>query len=648
MGIFATVVLCIVTLSAPGWAHGGQYKGPGDAGSNTGGSGGTVRPGDSPGGGMKPGPGRPGGRQGGVPDAGGTTGRGTPLRGGGDKQGSTGGWESSGPGYDVWEFWWEHNKDAFLALKQRMTLERPSSGINVLTRRGRHESRTASRRPHLQRVVDDVIPDFIELLGSSEDRDILDSTVLALGRIGRAGSVNVILPAVLPLLRHDELTVRGAATLALGVLGSEDAVETLQQLAGDSSAGRTAVGQSRVSNRVRAFAALSLGLIDTPDVVDSLAALVDDLSDAEKDVKVCALLALGLVQGEGAAPAQQYLVRKLADRSLDQTVRSYIPTSLGKLATPGERVLIEPLMETFEERDTENLVRQSVAIALGRMCSMADADVVDSLMDYVREGRDAQTRHFAFISLAKIGARDEQPELRERAHARLVDLLMRELDSGKASRKTHRSWAALAAALYGRSQAREAARIMESVQVAYEREKDPSYKSAAAIALGLLGVRDAGEALTGDFLDSRDQDFRGYCAVGLGLMDYQPASAHLRSQLPDKTITPTFRLQVATALGLMGDVETIDILVETLRSAQTLGVSSAVARALGLIGDRSAVDPLQGLARDEDKAELNRAFACVALGIVCEKTDLPWNARISEDNNYRARVPAVDEVLDIL
>jgi HEAT repeat protein len=98
----------------------------------------------------------------------------------------------------------------------------------------------------------------------------------------------------------------------------------------------------------------------------------------------------------------------------------------------------------------------------------------------------------------------------------------------------------------------------------------------------------------------------------------------------------------------MGDPEAVDVLIQTLQSSQTLGVSSAVAKALGLIGDSSAIDPLKQIATDKSMGDITRAFACVALGMVCEKTSLPWNARISADNNYRARVPAIDEVLDIL
>jgi hypothetical protein len=54
------------------------------------------------------------------------------------------------------------------------------------------------------------------------------------------------------------------------------------------------------------------------------------------------------------------------------------------------------------------------------------------------------------------------------------------------------------------------------------------------------------------------------------------------------------------------------------------------------------------LASDLERATLTRAFACVALGMVCEKTSLPWNASIMENNNYNVAVPAIAEVCDIL
>ena len=98
----------------------------------------------------------------------------------------------------------------------------------------------------------------------------------------------------------------------------------------------------------------------------------------------------------------------------------------------------------------------------------------------------------------------------------------------------------------------------------------------------------------------------------------------------------------------MADKTSVEILIDVMGASETLGLASASAKALGLIGDQDAISPLRDIAQDDSNNDLTRAFACVALGIVGEKTDLPWNARISADNNYRARVPAIDEVLDIL
>ena len=52
--------------------------------------------------------------------------------------------------------------------------------------------------------------------------------------------------------------------------------------------------------------------------------------------------------------------------------------------------------------------------------------------------------------------------------------------------------------------------------------------------------------------------------------------------------------------------------------------------------------------RNKSKNPLQRGFAAVALGIISEKVSIPWNATFSVDSNYRAKVDALSEILDIL
>ena len=565
-------------------AHGGQYKGPADAGSSGSAGQGGNNPPTNPGGAAAPGPGSPS-RPGATSTTPTSYGRGEGRGQSDRKKSTTGASFEVETNYEIWEFWWENNKDRFLDLKERLIKTSNVSGsLGVLTGRGRKSQAGTSRRPSPEMIRTEVIPALRKLASTATDRDIIDSSVLALGRVARETDAASVIAAATPLLKHNELSVQTSATLALGVLASPEASPLLRDLLSDSSNGRQLLGGGEVPWLVRAFAALSLGLIGDDQAVSTLISVIGKLDDSDKDIKVCAIVGLALIKDEALkATAAADLEKRLDARNMDITVKSYIPTTLGKL---GMRSSLKPVLDTFLDRDTNNLVRQSSAIGLGRLATIEDEDVIDALVKYAEEGSDMQTRHFSFVSLAKIGAKDED----RAAHA----------------------------------------------------------EASFAVALGLLNAQSAANQIYEDFMESKDYDFKGYAAVALGFLKHMDAADALRSRIQDKSTTPTFRLQAATGLGLMGDEQAVDVLIDTLQSAQTLGVSSAVAKALGLIGDRDAIGPLLALSANDNKTELTRAFASVALGIVGEKTDLPWNAAISEDNNYRARVPAIDEVLDIL
>jgi HEAT repeat protein len=130
-------------------------------------------------------------------------------------------------------------------------------------------------------------------------------------------------------------------------------------------------------------------------------------------------------------------------------------------------------------------------------------------------------------------------------------------------------------------------------------------------------------------------------------MNHKSAAERIRKIAATEIPNFRLRLQAATALGLMGDTEAVNILTKALEEGETLSVTSSAAKALGLIGDVSAIAPLRTILK-ENKNNLARAFAAVALGIIGEKTDLPWNSVVSENYNYRAKPEAISEILDIL
>lgn len=642
MRTLALTLLILTLAAAPADAHGGQYVAPADSGSGSSAGGGVVAPPTNPGGALaataqgaqtqsaNSGRNRTGSRG---------TRRGQPGR---DRAGAVTGSAETGPGMDSWLFWWNANRDRFLRLRDRLALRGASSSSPLhLTGKGRRDKRQGSRRPTDAQLEQVILP-TLETLLSEDQADILDSSLLSLARSAPEHHADALVDRARGLLAHRELSVRSTAALALGVLGRADAADDLAALLADDSTGRRLVGGGQVASLVRAHAALSLGLLGRPE---SLLHAARNLPDSERNVKASALVGLGLIGADHPLARQVAadLTALLLEPRTAPIFAAQLPVALGRL---GAREQLPVLVERFLDRDTDDLVRQSLALAFGQLATLGDGEVVQALQDYVAEGRDAPTRHFALVALAEMGARSDHMDHVEQ-HLALRDLLHREL-SGKGSSQQARSWAALALALHTRAHVDLQAVAVDRLQDAYDDESDPEHKGAMAIALGLLGSRASTEALLTDLRGSGDQGLQGHLALALGLIDHGPAAEDLRRLCTDRRSGPELRLSAAMALGLLGDRTTVGLLVETLTEAATLGVAAASAKALGLIGDQAAVEGLRGVALADDKPAITRGFAAVALGLLGERGDLPWNEPIKAHGNYRAFVEALAEVHDIL
>jgi HEAT repeat protein len=125
-------------------------------------------------------------------------------------------------------------------------------------------------------------------------------------------------------------------------------------------------------------------------------------------------------------------------------------------------------------------------------------------------------------------------------------------------------------------------------------------------------------------------------------------AAALCEEIQKEGLEQKYRLQLARALGLMSDLDALPALIERLKKAETVAEVSTAAQAVGLIGDKSVVPALLALAKDESQQPMSRAFAEVALGLLAEKKPLPWSIVFSVDANYRAKVDALAELLDLL
>ena len=655
-----TSVLISITVAASAAGHGGTFRGPTDlVPPNPGSPGGDVTPPGTQGNPGTPGTGAPAHPGGGQTGGAGTPGGAGPARGrpgsgmsGFSRRGQT-------SGFDHWEFWWELNKEPYLALKERMASGGATSGSGqFLLGKGSHNVALSSNRPGPTEVRESILPAVRGLLGERE-ADLVDSSVLALARVLRAEDAEGALEEILPILHHEARTAREAAALAMGVLGSERAIPALMELLLDSTEGRRLCQRpGGVEDRVRAFAAASLGMIGNAEAAVPLRQVIRDPQTTSRDVQQMAILALGMLSDDHGAIVH-FLTDLLRDRRIDRIVRAQAPIALARLherATQSgqrsseARLALPQLLELLQDDKTDLDLLRSLTVAIGCIADVAAEDgAVDALVEAIEKARDSQVRHFALIALARIGARDPDADAHTDHHQRIERFLTEEMVSPR--KVGHRPWAAVALGVYTRERKDVASdialRVGGKVLEEFDEENNPSTKAAMAISLGLIGFEPAREAIWDAFSDSRNQMLQGYLALASGMLRTPHAEA-LRTALQVRGLDYKYRLQIARALGVLGDAKAIDTLVESLQSSSTLAERTAMAQALGLVGDRRALEPLLALVSDERGQPLQRGLACAALGLMAEKTSLPWNTVFAVDSNYRAKTEALAEILDIL
>ncbi|MBM4014820.1 MAG: HEAT repeat domain-containing protein [Planctomycetes bacterium] len=308
-------------------------------------------------------------------------------------------------------------------------------------------------------------------------------------------------------------------------------------------------------------------------------------------------------------------------------------------------MLVERLLSDKTDLD----LLRSCAVALGRIASIEDVEVVDALGRAAARVGDEQTRRFAVMALAEIGRRDPDPAAHPEQQRALQQRFVRELQHARPI--TGVPWGAIALGVWARNPRVDKALLAEAqgkLTDELTNLSNPSHRAATAVALGLADAKESRGQLLDLFEDEKNQVLKSYVAIGLGLMDARDAAEPLRAAMAAKGLDPTLRLQVARALGLLGDRQAVAALVENLKQADTLGETSATAQSLGLIGDREAVDPLLAILGDVRQPALRRGFAAVGLGLLAEKGELPWNTPFTIGANYRAKTPALAEIFDIL
>jgi len=443
--------------------------------------------------------------------------------------------------------------------------------------------------------------------------EIRGRAVVALGRIGDAGSVG----ALVPLLDDPDAAVRAAAAFALGQIGSPEAsapllqrvspgepevaaraLDALGKLGDKSLAPRIAAFLRDPDATLRAHAAFALSRLGDSTAVPTL---IEASRDASSDVRAQVLHALERIgDRRGARPALH-----LAGDP-DPAVRAFALRAIAKLGADlaSEPRLAEALVAALADGDWR--LRALAARAAG---DTRAAPVAPALLDALAD-RSTNVREAAAAALGEMPALDAA--LEERVRAALAALAA---DSSPGIRFRA-----------GVSLAKRVGSAGLATLDPFLNDADPS---VAAKVVGALGpVAPSGSFGTSGA--SRDDGFRPVLAA--------------RARDPRAEV----RAGALGALAAFGEAADESLFVAALRDGDWV-VASVAAEALADVGDSTAIPSLEAAyraRRGREEAETRQTIV-TTIGRIGGEAEAPFLREALADEEFLVRRAASEALADV-
>ncbi len=647
MKTFLTLFLSLL-LTTGLYAHGGQYRGPRD----------IVPPGGggNPGGPVTPGqPGQPGGP---------TTPPGTPTTPGTGPvtpPGSTtpGFNPTTGPGIQLtisdedWTFWWEFNKDRYLNIKRHIHKNATTTGEEDfdLDLVGKKDAKIAIDKNIVKTKIFPILIDVLE--DPTRSPDEYSSALVALGKIGHENiNSDLSISAMKKFLSHKNQEVAETAVLSLGILGLKDSLEILRDITLDTGIGRSFTQSLEVPIRTRAFAAYAVGIVGSRSLEDErnkcadiLLTLYNSDHTSSNDCKVAALQGLSILSS--IVDNAHLSIEKRLSKEKNDVIRAHAYTAYARLLRSAANIaevsgIIELMLPNIMDKKEGIYTRLSKIQLLGIVPTVDSVTSLKlaTLKKVYLNAKTTQEKYFALISIGQLRNQEAIIELNR--------ILVNE-------QKQYKPWAALGLGicLYDNKVAEaDLNRSISILENLMDSDAAAERKGAYVLALGLMKSEDSAKLIVTDLRESNIQQYVGYCALSLGLMNSKIYSSTLLDKLKTSKRYPEQLQNVAIGTVLTDNRDALATLIEMLKTANVTSVYASIANALGFIGDARAIDPLEKMAMDTKLSSEARAFAIVALGIIGDRSEFNWNVPYSENCNYRANTSTFTGsgkgILDIL
>jgi HEAT repeat protein len=566
--------------------------------------------------------------------------------------------------FESWRFWWGYNCDDILNLKSHIYAARTSSSSPIFfSSKKDEENRRNATRPTERAVEKTIIPALLATINRPSDHeDVQGGALVALGKVGTARYIPMFQDAIWGRYKNEKdqpvkfgLQATESAVLALGLLPNVDdaSMEQIRKVCIEAID-----DDANLRTRERAWAAVVLGLLRDKQAVRPL---VERLKKSYKDENIPAgiLCGIGLIGNcEETQAIREGLQEGLTKGTLFGTdvsgsdrMRSFIGYALMKIGDPRA---LNTMLGVLDSRKQSRIVKRSAAIAAGALGAlepdMANKEkAVAAITKYLNNsGGDATGENFGIIALSQIAT--------DKALETLMDLA----DNGQYGQRPFAALGLGTRVFYNDRDAEQGKgekmdsnlrkKIVATLAKLSDKYKDADTKAAFMLARGLVKDKAATEELvTIASSKSGDSVLRGFCCVALGLMGdaSEPVKDALKIAL-DERKSPDLRRDAATGLGLLRDADVVKLLLNMLQNSNSFAVQGQLITAIGFIGDHTAIPPLVQILDDTSLNTATRAMAAVGLGMIGDLRELPPLARLSQNYNYRASVPDLDELLFIL
>ncbi len=531
-----------------------------------------------------------------------------------------------------WRFWWEFNRDSLVGTR-RLIPGRALTGVTT----GVFDPLGERRGPVL---------DELRAIARNEGltNALRGAALVALGRAGGDADATFLLGVATN--QKMPTSLREQAVLALGLLPEikDPAVRAQVRRSFLDLTGAKNLSLSKRGDRhVQDIAVLAAGMRGRSDR-DIRSDLIG-LTLKQRNAHMSALYALaGAMAGDRLLSPERMRGAargRVGSHQLNDVERSHVVLAL---ARSGEHGAVTTLLKLSRARSVGVHTKRSVALALGELLRSAGEQhawsdrVRNALVRTLKKGSDPVLRGYAALGLAR--------------NARSSDLSVLSALTNDPNADV-RPYGALALGVACGAQretnAVRAAKGVDDLVRALVRSKDPEFRSAACIGVGLAGsTKHLGLLLDVVSTTREPAVVRGAAANGAGLLgrDSMRASQVLLDAV--MTGSPHLAGEASLGLGFMSARNSVSVLLLTMQRTKSGLTRARIIRALGHIGHRRAVKPLFEILTSKRWSPRMREQAATALGMIGNLRDTDPLMEFGFDFNHYGTLPVTYDILNQL